>query len=470
MLLFYLETLPFSILRCLGSRFSSRIGFMKYLRLFCSALLLFTSILTPVSAEETSSAPQSSRSDYTETNAPDITSTYCYLMDADTDQVLLDRNGEERMEPASMTKMMTAILTIENLDLNQQITITDEMWDGLIEANASVAGFWPGDTVTVEDLLYGILLPSGADAVQAAAITVSGSVSAFIDLMNQKAAEIGMNDTHFANATGLHDSGHYSTAHDMAILLQYCIQNDTFCQILLTPSYTTGAVDAAGDTITLYSSVWSMVNNGENSYSIEGFLGGKTGYTTEAGRCLASHAEINGMHLILVTGQSEGTGHVSDAATLYNWYAANYSRRTILEAGQSIASIPVTYSLPEVTLEASASETVTMDLPDDAEISIVSELPETIDAPVSEGKELGSYSVSVNGQTVYTASWASDQEVSRSTLAVILVRLNDLWTNHRVIAIALIIVILLLIRIIHVQIHNALVRKKRRSRKHRRHS
>ncbi len=470
MLLFYLETLPFSILRCLLALVSSRIRFMKLLRLFCSVLLLFTGILTPVSAEEPSSAFRPSRSDYEETNAPEITSSYCYLMDADTDQVLLDRNGEERMEPASMTKMMTAILTIENLDLNQEIRITDEMWDGLIEANASVAGFWPGDTVTAEDLLYGILLPSGADAVQAAAITVSGSVSAFIDLMNQKAAQIGMKNTHFANATGLHDSSHYSTAHDMALLLQYCIQNDTFCQILLAPSYTTGPIDASGTTVTLSSSVWSMVNNGENSYSIDGFLGGKTGYTTEAGRCLASHAEVNGMHLILVTGQSEGTGHVADAATLYNWYAQNYSRRTILEAGQSIASIPVVYSLPEATLETSAADTLTMDLPSDAEVSIVSDLPETIEAPISAGQQLGTYSVSVNDQILYTASAVSDQSVSRSTLAVILARLDDLWTNHRVFAIALIVLILLLIRIIHVQIHNARVRKKRRNRKHRRHS
>jgi D-alanyl-D-alanine carboxypeptidase (penicillin-binding protein 5/6) len=470
MLLFYLETFPFSILRCLSGVFGSRIKVMKLLRLACCLVLLSASTSVPVSAEESASPPETSITDYEETNAPSITSTYCYLMDADTNQVLLDRNGEERMEPASMTKMMTAILTIEHLDLNQEVTITDAMWDGLIEANASVAGFWPGNTVTVKDLLYGILLPSGADAVQAAAITVSGSVSSFIDLMNEKAAELGMNDTHFANATGLHDSDHYSTAHDMAILLQYCIQNDTFCQILLTPSYTTGPIDESGTTVTLSSSVWSMVNNGENSYSIDGFLGGKTGYTTEAGRCLASHAEVNGMHLILVTGQSEGTGHVADAATLYNWYAQNYSRRTILEAGQSIASIPVVYSLPEATLETSAADTVTMDLPSDAEVSIVSDLPETIEAPISAGQQLGTYSVSVNDQILYTASAVSDQSVSRSTLAVILARLDDLWTNHRVFAIALIVLILLLIRIIHVQIHNARVRKKRRNRKHRRHS
>ena len=111
-----------------------------------------------------------------------------------------------------------------------------------------------------------------------------------------------------------------------------------------------------------------------------------------------------------------------------------------------------------------------MDLPSDAEVSIVSDLPETIEAPISAGQQLGTYSVSVNDQILYTASAVSDQSVSRSTLAVILARLDDLWTNHRVFAIALIVLILLLIRIIHVQIHNARVRKKRRNRKHRRHS
>ena len=353
---------------------------------------------------------------------------------------------------ASTTKLMTALVCLEQSSPNLMVTVKPSH----CAVEGSSMGLRAGERYSVQELVTGLLLASGNDAALALADAVGGSEAGFVRLMNQKAKQLTLKHTHFANPHGLDAEMHYSTARDLARLMCACMENEAFCKI-------SGRVTAE-----IHGAVY--LNHNKLLTRYPGCIGGKTGYTTEAGRCLASHAEVNGMHLILVTGQSEGTGHVADAATLYNWYAQNYSRRTILEAGQSIASIPVVYSLPEATLETSAADTVTMDLPSDAEVSIVSDLPETIEAPISAGQQLGTYSVSVNDQILYTASAVSDQSVSRSTLAVILARLDDLWTNHRVFAIALIVLILLLIRIIHVQIHNARVRKKRRNRKHRRHS
>ena len=142
-----------------------------------------------------------------------ISATFAIVIDRDTNQILAEKDADTKMYPASMTKMMTAIIAIENLtDLNQQITITQDMIAGLIEQNASLAGFKVGDTPTVQDILYGIALPSGADATNAAAFTISGSIEAYVDLMNEKAQAIGMTNTHFVNTTGLHDENHYSTA------------------------------------------------------------------------------------------------------------------------------------------------------------------------------------------------------------------------------------------------------------------
>ena len=190
----------------------------KLLRfLLAAAVAVICGGIVPVQAE--GSDTEASFSAYTDPDVPSAQSEYVYLMDADSGQVLVNKNGDEKMFPASLTKIMTEILAIENLpDLDAQVTITSQMLSGLAEANASVAGFSAGDQPTVRDLLYGCALPSGADAVNALCYTVAGSVSDFVAMMNAKAAELCMNATHFVNATGLHDENHYSSARDIAIL------------------------------------------------------------------------------------------------------------------------------------------------------------------------------------------------------------------------------------------------------------
>lgn len=352
---------------------------------------------------------------YVEEKAPDLTSTKVFLMDGGQNQILLNRNGDERMFPASLTKMMTEILAIENLnDLNQTVTITEKMWEGLLEANASVAGFEVGSVATVRDLLYGCALPSGADAVNALALTVSPDIPSFVERMNQKAQEIGMTDTHFSNPTGLHAEDHYSTAHDLALLLQYCLQNETFKELLEAPSYTT----TGG--LVLESTVWSKIDG-----EIPGFVGGKTGYTLQAGRCLASAADFNGMRLILVTGGGEGEGPIRDAETLYGWYNEQYERKTILDEREPLIDIPVSDTWPQKNITVFNPYRVTMDLPKNAAVQRNPQIVETLYAPVEEGTRLGTFTITADEQVIYAAEIQAPVSIRRSTTAYLLRRMKD---------------------------------------------
>lgn len=228
-------------------------------------------------------------------------------------------NGEQQMYPASMTKIMTTIVAIENLkDLDQEITLTNEMFEGLYEQDATQAGFQPGETVRAIDLLYGVMLPSGAECCIALADTISGSEADFVTLMNEKAAKLGMSGTNFCDTTGLHDANHYSTAKDIAVLLKYALRNDTFREIIESPYHSTPATNIHPDGITFYSTMFK--NLSDTAVTDGQIMGGKTGYTGEAGHCLASFAEIDGTEYILVTGGASGTGipHINDALTVYN--------------------------------------------------------------------------------------------------------------------------------------------------------
>lgn len=160
-----------------------------------------------------------------------INSSYAVLMQAGTGKVIGDINGDTQMYPASMTKIMTTIVAIENLsDLDQQITLTNDMVADLYAQDATQAGFQPGETAPAIDYLYGVMLPSGAECCRALAVTIAGSEDAFVDLMNQKAEKLGLDNTHFCNTTGLHADNHYSTAKDIAtLLLRKFIINPEFC-------------------------------------------------------------------------------------------------------------------------------------------------------------------------------------------------------------------------------------------------
>ena len=227
---------------------------------------------------------------YTDTTGTlTIDSEYGILIDIDTNTVLASKKGDNRIYPASMTKVMTLIVAYETLgDMDKEFKFTQDIIDPLYEAGASVAGFQAGETVKIRDLIYGAALPSGADATGALAVACAGSEEAFAGLMNAKVQELGLEHTHFVNASGLHNNDHYSTCHDIAKIMEYAISIPFLRSAMGTYRYTTSATEQHPDGIELTSTMYrNMVGDEAKGLYIQG---GKTGYTAEARHCLASFA------------------------------------------------------------------------------------------------------------------------------------------------------------------------------------
>ncbi len=249
-------------------------------------------------------------------------SPYAILVDFESGKILAGREAQSKIYPASLTKIMTAVLAVENTeDMEETVTVPENIFPQLYAEDASTAGFLPGERARLWDLLYGILLPSGAECCLTFAERIAGSEEDFVEMMNRKAEELGLAGTHFCNATGLHDPEHYSTVEDIAALLRYALQSAVFRTAFTGSRYSVVPSQQHPDGFTFASTMFSCMENAEVAGGR--ILGGKTGYTEEAGQCLASLAEIGGREYILVTAKAPGTHeteqfHILDAQNVYN--------------------------------------------------------------------------------------------------------------------------------------------------------
>ena len=254
-----------------------------------------------------------------------LVSKNAFMIRPEDESVVFELDADAHIFPASMTKMMTGLIAIENLDLSLQHTILQEEIDAAYTLDLTMAGFSAGEAVPLEDILYGAMLPSGAECCYALASEVTqsqwGYEEMFAEMMNAKAAEIGMTNTHFTNCTGVQDENHYSTCRDMAILLEYALKNETFRKVISSHTYTTSSTPYHEKGISLTSTMFGSIGNSvlDNNVSI---LGGKTGYTDEAGHCLASFAVMDDeTEYILVTAgafsEVNDYTNISDAKYIY---------------------------------------------------------------------------------------------------------------------------------------------------------
>lgn len=288
-------------------------------------------------------------------NALEINSKNAILYNMNDDLVIYEKDADTKTYIASLTKIMTTIVAIENIDdINEVVMVPSEALDGLIEANASVAGFKLGQEVTYKDLLYGILLPSGADATRTIAYYISGNEDNFVQLMNKKASDLGLTNTHFANTSGLDTDNHYSTVRELSIILKYALQNPLFKEIYTTNSYTTS------DNSLTFKSVYS---NYLNNYNLENkyIYGSKTGYTTLAGYCLSTIANYDGIEYLLITTNADGKSnyplHIMDANMIYDYYINNYHYLDIVNKNDILLTLETKNSKQD-KLEIKANETI----------------------------------------------------------------------------------------------------------------
>jgi len=251
--------------------------------------------------------------EFTHLELPSLHSQNALLLNEQGD-VLYEKNADAIIYPASLTKIMTAIVAIEMTDNLQTQTIVEPQTIANYTAqNASMAGFQAGDFVTMEDLLYGTLLASGADATGTLADAVAGSEDKFVTLMNNKAQELGMHETHFVNTSGLHDEAHVSTVRDISKLLRYALENPTFYQIFTSKNYTTYVPNQLIITNSLFTKLPGLDSP---------IIGGKTGYTPEAGLCLATIIEKEGKSFLFITTNAPSyiwnpPPHIEDALTAF---------------------------------------------------------------------------------------------------------------------------------------------------------
>lgn len=315
------------------------------------------------------------------------------LMHADSGRVLYEKNADEHMLIASTTKIMTAIVVLEHCEL-----------DDLVEVDSRSAGIEgssmylkAGESYTVEDLLYGLLLVSGNDAASALALHVADSMEEFAELMNAKAAELGMTESSFKNAHGLDEEGHYSTARDMAKLAAYCMGNEDFARIAGTVSHTVGEQ--------------TLVNHNRLLREYDGCLGLKTGYTMAAGRTLVTCAERDGARYVCVT--LNDPDDWDDHKALYDWAFANYSFAEVIPAGLSY-EVPL-ISGAEMTAQAETEGAAYALIQNGESYDMELELPAFAFAPISEGDRAGRAVACSDGQEIASVRivYSEDVEVDR---------------------------------------------------------
>lgn len=293
------------------------------------ALLLTLTIFTPVSASEITEAstehPETTEYPDDPTREPELVSNSAIVMDAATGQILYEKNPKDKKYPASITKILTVLLALEhNVDFNETITMSENSIWG-VERDSTLIGLDVGEQVTIKDLVYATMVKSANECAYALAEYVAGDIESFANLMNERAKEIGCENTHFVTPNGLHDDNHYTTAYDMALITKEALKNDTFREIAGTLNYTVPATNLTDETRPLWNGN-KMINPME-SYYYEYCEGGKTGYTTAAHNTLVTFSKKDGLELICVVLDCDGGAKYAytDSRALYNYCYNNYT-------------------------------------------------------------------------------------------------------------------------------------------------
>lgn len=323
---------------------------------------------------------------------PAVSAASAVLMDAGSGRVLYEKDGHARRLIASVTKLMTGLVALESgHSLEETVTIAPE-WTG---AEGSSIYLRPGEEVSLETLLYGMLLRSGNDAALAVAGYCGGTVEAFVSRMNRKARELGMEDSSFANPNGLDAPGHCSSAWDMALLARACLGNEELAKIVSTRSITLGAR--------------SFTNHNKLLWRYEGCIGLKTGYTEKAGRTLVSAARRDGLTLICVT--LNAPNDWADHTALLDYGFARYQARTLAREGERLGQLPVSGGLmPVCPVEAGAE--LTAALTPEERLEAAYELTGgKLAAPLQKGMQVGEIVYYVNSKELTRVPLRTGAEV-----------------------------------------------------------
>ena len=348
-------------------------------------------------------------------SGPDINAESALLIDNKTNKVLYSKDMNRKMFPASTTKILTAILVLENHSLDEKVTAS---YNAVmtIPSGYSTASIQIDEVLTVEQLLELLLVHSANDAANVLAEYTGGSIDSFVAMMNTKINELGLSDTHFTNPYGLQDNNHYTTAHDLAIIMQYCLKNDDFRKITGQASCAIPSTNKSEPR--KYSSTNELLIAGNSNY-YPNLIAGKTGYTSEAGECLVSAAYNDNLELVGVILNSNN--RFKDTRSLYNYGYTNFSIKNIVNEKDIITNVEVknaTKDTKNLNLLVSENIPVLANNSDDlSKIEPQITLNSDIKAPIEDGQVLGKVSYSVNGIT-YSTDLIAANNVEKSNFVL----------------------------------------------------
>ncbi len=361
-------------------------------------------------------------------NEVNLNSEAAILVEVSTGRILYEKNSTKQLYPASTTKILTAILVIENCKLDDIVTVRESALSnipsGYVTCNLQV-----GEKLTVNDLLYALMIPSANDAAYVLAEYVSGSVEDFSSLMNSKAREIGCKTTHFINPNGIHADSHYSTAYDLYLIANYAMKNETFRKLVATTEYTLPATDQYPNEDRILKTTNELLNENSRNYYYKNAIGIKTGYTSKAGNCLVAAAARDGLEFIAVVlngGTTENglNSRYIDSKKLFEYAYDNFTLTKIIEKGSIVQTIEVTNATKETkNLDLVIDETITVVNNKSIDMNNVIpeiKLNELIEAPIEAGKTLGTIKYKVD-DIEYSANLLAKTSVEKIDYSIYLI-------------------------------------------------
>ena len=358
-------------------------------------------------------------------NSPALDATAALLVSPDSGMVLYSKNADQKRYPASTTKIMTALLTLENVS-NLDETVTSEAVDfENVTADSSNAGILLGEQVTVRDLLYALMLPSANEAAYMLARHVGGSWEQFVDMMNDRAAELGCTGTHFCNPCGLHEEDHYTTACDLYLIAKEAMKDVTFRDIVSTVQHRMAKTNLHEERI-IYTTN-QLIFRSFQPWSYANCLGIKTGHTSQAGNCFVGYAEYGDAKLFsVVLGCSDSSkeypsvaASFTDTKKLCQWGFENFTSKTLARQGEEVTYTKVKLSTDTNQLLLTAKADVVALLPKDLDVKaleLVEDIPEEVKAPVKAGDPIGTATYRYNGTDYGTVELVALNDISRSTV------------------------------------------------------
>lgn len=375
----------------------------KFLCLFLTVILLFA-YLPPVSQA---------------IESIDVDAGAAILIDPNTNMVIYEKNADKKMYPASTTKIMTALLTLEKGTLTDTVTMTEDDFAD-VDYTASSGGLIEGETVTVQTLLYCLMLPSANEAANALARYVSGNIPDFVKLMNKRAKELGCTGTHFANPNGLHDDNHYTTARDLSLIAEEAMKNKTFATVVNTAQKKLPATNKQAERI-IYTTNYLILRKSDPTY-YSYCCGIKTGHTTPAGYCLVSTAtKDNHTYISVLLGCDKPDNSTAKSFTetkrLFEWAFKNYTNETLVKSGQNVIEVPVRLSAEKDYVVLATAADLKAVVPTDLDLDnldIQKHVPDEVKAPIHTGDKIGTITVSYNGTEYGSVALIATSDVTLS--------------------------------------------------------